>query len=194
MLIIHIYIFPISFHQVFSSGMYSKWGMEKNSTGIWGNIRHGPYSLTACWAEPFTSERHAAGCGLHRVIAFGFWGIQECISTIINKSALAGCKQLLNPSGDESRQLNSLINVLLLSVMIGMLQNTDSRLCFLFVCLFNYFCSRMHITFNEDIWACCCMKNEAYRLDMYKKKNTKFYEGTREFNTKVRYLMIIRAV
>lgn len=66
-----------------------------------GNIRHGPYSLTACWAEPFASERHTAGCGLHRVIAFGFWGIQGRISTIINNSALARWQQLLRPSGDE---------------------------------------------------------------------------------------------
>lgn len=84
-------MFPISFHQVFSSGMFSKCGIEKKyNRNLWGNIRHGPYSLTACWTEPFTSERHTAGCGLHRVIAFGFWGIQICISAIINKSALAG--------------------------------------------------------------------------------------------------------
>lgn len=52
----------------------------------------------------------AAGCGLHRVIAFGFRGIQECISTVINKSTLSWWQQLLCPSGNGSRQLNSLIN------------------------------------------------------------------------------------
>lgn len=48
--------------------------------------------------------------GLHRVIAYGFWGIQGSISAIINKSAVAGWRQLLYPSGDKSGQLNSLIN------------------------------------------------------------------------------------
>lgn len=67
-----------------SSGKFTKCVTE-----LWGNIKHGPCGSTACWVEPFTSERHAAGCGLHKVIAFGFWGIQECISTIINKSTLA---------------------------------------------------------------------------------------------------------
>lgn len=51
-----------------------------------------------------------AGCGLHRVIAFGFRGIQECIRTIINKSTLSWWQQLLCPSGNGRRQLNSLIN------------------------------------------------------------------------------------
>lgn len=51
-----------------------------------------------------------AGCGLHRVIALGFRGVQERISTIINKSTLSWWQQLLCPSGTGSRQLNSLIN------------------------------------------------------------------------------------
>lgn len=38
MLVIHIHIFPIGFHQVFSSGMFSKSGTEKNTTGIFGEI------------------------------------------------------------------------------------------------------------------------------------------------------------
>lgn len=101
------YQFPPGF---FPQGCFLSVEQRKYNRNLWGNIRHGPYSLTACWAEPFTSERHTAGYSLHRVIAFGFWGIQECISTIINKSALAGRQQLLDPSGDEIRQLNSLIN------------------------------------------------------------------------------------
>lgn len=79
------------------------WNGDKYNRDLRGSIRHGPRSLTACWVLPFTSERHAAGCGLHKVIAFGARGIQGCISTIINKSAVTGWQQLLCPSGDECR-------------------------------------------------------------------------------------------
>jgi len=80
------------------SGRLCRCGTEENTAGVFGEISGiGPYSLTACWAELFTSEKHTAGCGLHRVIAFGFRGIQDCICSIINKSVLAGWQQLFTP-------------------------------------------------------------------------------------------------
>lgn len=87
--VIHIHIlFPQS---LFPEGRFPRCGTEESRAAIFGEISDiGPYSLTACRAKPFTSEMHTAGCGLHRVIAFGFWGIQDCISSIINKSVLAG--------------------------------------------------------------------------------------------------------
>lgn len=102
------FLFPISLHHLPSLGMFVKCGIsEILNRNLKGNISHGPYSQTACWAKPFTSERHTAGCGLHRVIAFGFRGIQKCFCTIINKNALAGCQQLFHSYGDKNiKQIN----------------------------------------------------------------------------------------
>lgn len=116
-------------------------------------MRHGPYSLTACWAEAFTSERHTAGCGLHRVIASGFRGIQKCISTIINKSALAGRQQLLHPYGHESRQLNSLINAapIVCCALGGCEILIVERIVFSFFSLFLFI--QLFLRFNGSVWA-----------------------------------------
>lgn len=97
----------------------------KNTTGIFGEISDmGP----TAWLH-VGRERHTAGCGLHRVIpSVGFWGIQKCISNIINKSTVAGWQQLLYPYGDESRQLNSLINAApIVCCALGGLRNTDNK-------------------------------------------------------------------